>query len=404
MNITVQSLKKVSIQINTFSLFMFFKLLIFLLIISTIIDFILRLKPRSKLVLIPINYILNRSKSREEIVCEFEIRNFSKNKETMIPKLNINCEFIDQGILENQYIKKEIILDDGTSQRIINNYWQTIIIKAGSSIKIKFILTIKKFFKKDSFIWLKVNWQNYGHFGLINKENYFLLNNYQNRKKTREIKNIFINKGINALAIKTNILGAFDNPIQTITKYCEDIVKEGDILVVGETPLAIMQGRYENPLNIKYSFISKILCYFFHPTSSLATACGMQLLISKIGFTRILFSLIIGFFFKLIGVKGIFYRLTGAESSLIDDISGTTIPYDKTIVLGPKNPKKFCDEITKILKVESAVVDVNDLGGVKILASSNKSINKELMSFLKSNPAGNDDQKTPIVLIRKKYF
>ena len=239
---------------------------------------------------------------------------------------------------------------------------------------------------------------------MINKENYFLLNNYQNRKKTREIKNIFINKGISAIAIKTNILGSFDNPIQTITKYCEDIVKEGDILVIGETPLAIMQGRYENPLNIKYSFISKILCYFFHPTSSLATACGMQLLINKIGFTRIFFSLIIGFTFKLIGVKGIFYRLTGAESSLIDDISGTTIPYDKTIVLGPKNPKKFCYEITKILKVESAVVDVNDLGGVKILASSNKSINKELMRFLKNNPAGNDDQKTPIVLIRKKYF
>ena len=383
---------------------MFFKLLITLLTISIIIDIILKFKPKSKLALIPINYNLNRFKNREEIHCEFEIRNFSKNKETMIPRLNINYELMDEGILENHFIKKQIILDDGVCKKTINNYWQTIIIKAGSSIKIKYILNIKKFFKKDSFIWLKVNWQNYGHFGLINKENYFLLNNYQNIKKTREIKNIFINKGISAIAIKTNILGSFDNPIQTITKYCEDIVKEGDILVIGETPLAIMQGRYENPLNIKYSFISKILCYFFHPTSSLATACGMQLLINKIGFTRIFFSLIIGFTFKLIGVKGIFYRLTGAESSLIDDISGTTIPYDKTIVLGPKNPKKFCYDITKILKVESAVVDVNDLGGVKILASSNKSINKELMRFLKNNPAGNDDQKTPIVLIRKKYF
>ena len=49
-----------------------------------------------------------------------------------------------------------------------------------------------------------------------------------------------------------------------------------------------------------------------------------------------------------------------------------------------------------------AVVDVNDLGGVKILASSNNSVNKILKRTLKFNPAGNADQKTPIVLIRHK--
>ena len=45
-------------------------------------------------------------------------------------------------------------------------------------------------------------------------------------------------------------------------------------------------------------------------------------------------------------------------------------------------------------------VDVNDLGGVKILASSNNSVNKILKEILKVNPAGNSDEKTPIVLIR----
>ncbi|GIS31830.1 MAG: hypothetical protein Ct9H90mP3_6260 [Flammeovirgaceae bacterium] len=44
-----------------------------------------------------------------------------------------------------------------------------------------------------------------------------------------------------------------------------------------------MQGRYISPENQKYSFFSKLLCYFFPPTSSLATACGMKLLINKIG-------------------------------------------------------------------------------------------------------------------------
>ena len=69
--------------------------------------------------------------------------------------------------------------------------------------------------------------------------------------------------------------------------------------------------------------------------------------------------------------------------------------------MGPINVMNYCKNISKLLQIESAVADVNDLGGVKILAYSNKSTLKILNKVLKSNPAGNDDQKTPIVLIRK---
>ena len=127
----------------------------------------------------------------------------------------------------------------------------------------------------------------------------------------------------------------------------------------------------------------------------------MQILINNIGITRIIYALTIGFIFKLIGIKGIFYRLTGKESALIDDISGTTFPYDKSIVKGPINTKRFCDDVSKILGVDVAIADVNDLGKVKILETSNKSIIEILKRNLKTNPAGNDDQKTPIVIIRK---
>ena len=63
----------------------------------------------------------------------------------------------------------------------------------------------------------------------------------------------------------------------------------------------------------------------------------MQLLIlNKIGVTRITLSLLIGSLFKNNWHQRMFYRLTGSESSLIDDISGTVAPYDKSIVMGPK--------------------------------------------------------------------
>ena len=226
------------------------------------------------------------------------------------------------------------------------------------------------------------------------------MNLNRHNQNTKELIQIPLNQDYKAIAVKTDLLGSFDNPIETVKEYCKKITRKKDILTIGESPLAIMQGRYIAPQNLEYNVFSKILCYFFHPTSSLATACGMQLLIDKIGLTRITFSLILGFLFKCIGVKGIFYRLTGFESSLIDDISGTVVPYDKSIVMGPINTKLFCDKLSEQLEVEVAVVDVNDLGGVKILASSNDSVNNILKEILKVNPAGNSDEKTPIVLIR----
>ena len=378
---------------------------LFLLSITLIFfDILLILKPKSRLRIRPKKYTykLNNLKDQAEYRAEFEIMNYSPNKETMIPDLFSEVKFFNDNELLKIKYKTSIKIIDGKYQKSFSNYWPTKIIKARSSINI--IITIKVPKKENkivSFLWLKIIWENYGHFGFTKKEHFFLLNKDFNHSKKGYINKISINSHYEAIAIKTNLLGAFDDPVSTIGKYCKDIAQKGDILVIGETPLAIMQGRYSNPRNINYTFYTKILCFFFQPTSSLATACGMQLLINKIGITRITLSLIIGFFFKLFGINGIFYRLTAPQSSLIDDISGTTLPYDKTIVLGPKNLKYICKEISSNLNIDTAIVDVNDLGAVKIIECSNKSIENILRQTLKRNPAGNDDQKTPIVLIRK---
>ena len=380
---------------------MFF--IIYLIIISTIIlliiDLILIYFPKSKLEIIPEKYKINS----KEVLFEFKIINQSNNKETMVPDLDIELNGLDDGDLINLPFKKEIVIDDGIIKQNLKNYWKTIVIKSHSSIKVFIKANTRDALIENKSIWLKINWSNYGHFGFIRKQNCFLLGKNDTNYKAKKLINIPVDKNFKIIAVKTEILGIFDEPVKTISDYCKDIVKKGDYLIIGETPLAIMQGRYINPINIRYSFFAKFLCYFFHPTSSLATACGMQILINNIGITRIIYSLIIGIFFKLLGIKGIFYRLAGKESALIDDISGTTFPYDKSIVKGPINTKRFCEDLSQKLSVDVAIADVNDLGKVKILETSNKANLKILEKNLKNNPAGNDDQKTPIVLIRKKH-
>ncbi len=379
-----------------------FFILLFVIICS---DIYINYFPKTNLVLVPLDYKSREKDNNIEVVIDLKIINKSNSKETMVSNFNLDLDFFKSG--NNQYLKEldyeeNIYIYNECIKKNINNYWPTTIIKANSELFIQVILKFKNndLKNKIKYIWLKVFWDNYGHFGITKKQDGLLLNLNRHNQNKKELTEIPLKQDYIAIAVKTDLLGSFDNPIETVLNYCKDITKKNDILTIGETPLAIMQGRYIAPQNLEYNIFSKILCYFFHPTSSLATACGMQLLIDKIGVTRITFSLILGFLFKCIGIKGIFYRLTGFESSLIDDISGTVIPYDKSIVMGPIMTKLFCEKLSKQLEVEVAVVDVNDLGGVKILASSNKSVNNILKDILKDNPAGNSDEKTPIVLIR----
>ena len=379
------------------------KIIFLFLFLKIFLDFYFNKSLKSNLVLEPLDYKYRNKEKNSEVIINLKIINKSKHKETMVSNLNLDLDFFQSK--NNQYLKdldyeESIYIYSGSIKKNIHNYWPTTIIKANSELLIQVILKFKNsdLRNKIKYIWLKIFWENYGHFGITKKQDGLLVN--LNRHNKKELIEIPLKLGYKAIAVKTDLLGSFDNPIETVMDYCKNVTREKDILTIGETPLAIMQGRYVAPQNLEYNIFSKILCYFFHPTSSLATACGMQLLIDKIGVTRITFSLILGFLFKCIGIKGIFYRLTGFESSLIDDISGTVVPYDKSIVMGPINTKLFCSKLSKQLEVEVAVVDVNDLGGVKILASSNNSVNNILKEILKVNPAGNSDEKTPIVLIR----
>jgi hypothetical protein len=178
------------------------------------------------------------------------------------------------------------------------------------------------------------------------------------------------------------------------------LIQPGDVLTIGETPVAVIQGRYAHPSTVEPGWLARLLCRAFHPTSSLATACGLQTLIDQVGPTRVLLAWSLGLVLKVLGSPGGFYRLAGSQARLIDDVTGTTPPYDQTIVLGPSEPESLCQQAAESLGVAVAIVDVNDLGRVKVLASSRGCDESLLQRALRPNPAGNANERTPLVLVR----
>ena len=356
------------------------------------------LRQDSPLVLKPKEFKKVILDSKNKYIILVEIINSHKGMEVMIPSFNVNPQFI--GISKKEIINihtKVNPLHPDAEEAQKNDYWSAYILKGKKStfIEIEIEYEIKNTaIEKIKCLWLDIEWGNYGPFGSFKRFNGLVLPNLLDISKLNSSNTNSIDP------IKTHILGSLDDPIVILKSYIPKNCLPTDILTIGESPLAIMQGRYIDYRNVNSSLISRLICKGFHPTSSLATASGMQILINISGPTRVIISWLIGGIFKFFGVRGIFYRLAGEQARLIDDITGTTPPYDKSIVLGPKDTQTFCIKAAKKLNINIAVVDVNDLGRVKILSTNNENNAEKIKRALTSNPAGNANQQTPLVLIR----
>tara|TARA_Y100001968_G_scaffold69693_1_gene60832 strand:+ start:12544 stop:13698 length:1155 start_codon:yes stop_codon:yes gene_type:complete len=383
---------------------MIYYLIIFTSIALLFIELSHRLKPCSPLLLTPYKWNINRENKHISINGLLRIDNPHNRIEVMIPSLSIKVVPIGCNKNNKIQISTQLITKHNDQKSREDNYWSAYIVKSKNStnVEVKIDLTNDSYNANEiklQALWIEINWVNYGPFGQLECIDGFVIPINDsiniNSKQWKELNN-----GIKVLPIKTHILGRLDNPYDLLKNYSKSSIKHGDILTIGETPLAIMQGRYIFPSTLKTNIITRLLCKGFHPTSSLATACGMQSLINLVGPSRVIFAWLIAAFLKIFGIKGTFYRLAGSQARLIDDITGTTPPYDQTIVLGPINSNLFCERASRELGIDVAVVDVNDLGKVKVLASSQNCDEKILSQALISNPAGNANQHTPIVLVR----
>lgn len=208
-------------------------------------------------------------------------------------------------------------------------------------------------------------------------------------------------KGQRALPVRTPLLTSDTDVYKVYEKYAKPHSKEGDIFAVCESALAIMEGRAYYVEDVKPGFLATHLNKLFKMDSSLSSPYSLQKAIEEVGAAKIILSVIIGGLGRLVGRKGDFYAFAGRAVATIDDCTGTLPPFDKYVVMGPKDPKRSAREFKEKTGVDMAVVDVNDLGKVDVLAISCPDRKAEVVEALKTNPQGNANEQTPVALIRK---
>ena len=361
-----------------------------------------RLRPASPLVLSPSDWSVERHGDTLQVTGWLEISNPHRRMEVFVPELRVDPVLLGQADPSALEVTTRIEAHHPDEESRADGYWAAYIVKGHRSTRARVSITISgpdAWSVVDS-LWVDVHWVNYGPFGRLARRQGVLVPLRQPEPLQAAAAAFVGGDRCQVLPLRTHLLGPLDDPIAVLRRYAEAVLQPGDVLTLGETPLAVMQGRYRHPSEVEPGMVARLACRVFHPTSSLATACGMQTLIDLVGPTRVLAAWIGGLLLKMVGIPGGFYRLAGDQARLIDDITGTTPPYDQTIVLGPDRPQTFCDQAAAALGVAVAIVDVNDLGRVKVLAASSGCDEDLLTRALKPNPAGNANQRTPLVLVR----
>ena len=365
-----------------------------------------RLRPASPLRLQAGPFEVEASGAGLEVSGTITLSNPHQRMEVMVPEIELRPTLLGRGDLGGITVSSRIEALHPDEDSRPDGYWAAYIVKGNKSTQARIRIRLGGSGGQAldpallDTLWLEILWINYGPFGRLQRRDAILVPLQQPVPLTAEAARWREGDRCRVLPVGTHLLGVLDDPEAVLRRYAGGLIQPGDVLTIGETPLAVMQGRYQHPANLAPSMLARLLCRVFHPTSSLATACGLQSLIDVVGPAQVLGAWMVGLGLKLVGSKGWFYRLAGDQARLIDDITGTTPPYDQTIVLGPKQPAAFCAAMARCLGVAVAVVDVNDLGRVKVLASSPNCDEALLERALRPNPAGNANERTPLVLVR----
>jgi hypothetical protein len=334
-----------------------------------------------------------------KLIGNLELINHTRRFEIMVPELTAEAMLLSKGSLAGVNTQVQVTSCHPDAEARPDGYWFGYIVKRKpTAFQVTVDITGPNLPELQS-AWVKVHYMTYGPGGRVPKTRHIIVPlkfptvDLAQRWRPTPVADV--------LPVRTHLLTHLDTPVNVVKRYVLPHAQAGDIITLGETPVALMQERFRHPSEIKPGWVARHICYYFLPTSSLATACGLQTLVDVVGPWRVAFAFGIGAIAKkFLNKPGVFYQLAGEQARLIDDVTGTLPPYDQFIVLGPDNPQQVVDEIRKETGLAAAIVDVNDLKAVKILASSADVPSGVLEQALISNPAGNADEQTPLVLIR----
>jgi len=200
--------------------------------------------------------------------------------------------------------------------------------------------------------------------------------------------------------VRTRLIAPGDDLAALVRDAVRGIARDGDVVAIAETAVAIAQSRFIAAEMIRPSRLAQMLSRHADPLATVSQPESLQLVIDQVGTRATLRAVALHVLGRLRGKRGVFYEALGEAIAAIDGYTGTLPPYERAIVLGPAEPDRVATDLANALGVHVAIIDANDLRRAKTLGASPQLDRAAVERALAANPHGNGDEQTPLVVLR----
>lgn len=208
------------------------------------------------------------------------------------------------------------------------------------------------------------------------------------------------------LPVKTHLITFGEDLFPIIKKYVGPQFLPGDWIALSEKVVSVCQNNFRHISTVKVSWLARLITKGvkkYPKDVGFSMPEKMQVAVDISGEVRMIFASILGAIGKIFGLHGLFWVLAGNRVAEIDGFNPAAMyPYTEYVVLPPKNPEKICQEIEEKIGFPTVIIDGNNIN-VKVIAKSKKvPVDKKIIRLiLLDNPMGQDDELTPIIIVRE---
>ncbi|MEA2843933.1 MAG: hypothetical protein QOJ69_1604 [Actinomycetota bacterium] len=210
-----------------------------------------------------------------------------------------------------------------------------------------------------------------------------------------------IDLGVRRIPVRTRFITWRVGLAETIEEAIVGLRQPGDVIALSESAAAAGQGRVLPLELVQPGRLARFLCPFVGKAGPLHSPAGMPGAIMVCGTGRVVAGAVAGAVGKAAGRQGWFYRVAGPQAAMIDDVAACLPPHDHHLIFGPRDPDGLARRLATALHGKVAIVDANHSSGAWVVGASYGVDREWLCRALADNPAGNEDEQTPVVLVRR---
>ena len=205
--------------------------------------------------------------------------------------------------------------------------------------------------------------------------------------------------------VRTHMVEFGEDLLGVLRRYVPPVAEPGDWIALSEKVVSMCQNNVRHISTVQERWLAKLIVKgvtkypkdiaWSHPKK-------MQAAIDMAGYPRMLAATFFGTITRLVGIRGVFWRIAGRVSEIDGFNPDAMWPYTEYCVLPPIDPDGVCRTVEAELGVPTTIIDGNNIDVKIISMSGGIPVSKaDARLILLDNPMGQDDEMTPIILVRE---